>query len=84
MVPAGAHEPIGGAVAAGDNAPRGLDNATAHEMRSHLTTILGYGDLLEMQDLTPAQKEAAAAIVKAGRVLLKMLQDNSEDPARAE
>jgi hypothetical protein len=53
-------------------------------MRSHLTTILGYGDLLEMQDLTPAQKEAAAAIVKAGHVLLKMLQDNSEGPARAE
>ncbi len=49
----------------------------SHELRTPLTAILGFGQLLEMGRLTPAQQaESVDNILKAGRHLLRLIDDS--------
>lgn len=45
----------------------------AHELRTPLSTILGFAQLLALEDLAPQQKESVEAIVKAGHRLLGLI-----------
>ena len=47
----------------------------SHELRTPLNAVLGFGQLLQMDELTPAQRESADHIVKAGRHLLALIDD---------
>ena len=62
----------------GEETPEAAGHDRNHEIRTHLTTILGYGELLTVDELTARQREAADAIVTAGRRILRLI----DDPAR--
>jgi len=47
----------------------------SHELRTPLNAILGFGQLLEMDDLTPAQREGVTHILKGGRHLLDLINE---------
>ncbi len=47
----------------------------SHELRTPLNSILGFGQLLEMDDLTPARREAVTHILKGGRHLLGLINE---------
>jgi signal transduction histidine kinase len=60
-------------MAAGNITQTGNSPDEQHEFRTHLTTILGYGELLALDDLTPRQRESVVEIVAAGRRLLDLV-----------
>ena len=47
----------------------------SHELRTPLNAILGFGQLLQMQKLTPAQNDRVGHIVNAGRHLLDLINE---------
>jgi signal transduction histidine kinase/CheY-like chemotaxis protein len=47
----------------------------SHELRTPLNAVLGFGQLLEMDDLTPTQREGVAQILKGGRHLLDLINE---------
>lgn len=47
----------------------------SHELRTPLNAILGFGQLLEVGDLSKRQTESLAHILKAGRHLLALIDD---------
>ncbi|MBF0394659.1 MAG: HAMP domain-containing protein, partial [Alphaproteobacteria bacterium] len=48
----------------------------SHEIRTPLNAVIGFAQLLERdRDLTPAQKESAAAIARGGEHLLDLIDD---------
>jgi len=47
----------------------------SHELRTPLNSVLGFAQLLEMDDLTPDQQEAVAHILRAGRHLLGLIDE---------
>jgi signal transduction histidine kinase len=50
------------------------ESVTRHDLRTPLTAILGFAELLEMEEgLTPGQLEAVREIKAAGRRLLTMI-----------
>jgi CheY-like chemotaxis protein len=55
----------------------------SHELRTPLNSILGFAQLLQMDELPPDQSEAAAHILRAGRHLLDLI-DEVLDIARIE
>ncbi len=55
----------------------------SHELRTPLNSILGFGQVLEMEQLTPEQRESVGYILKAGQHLLSLI-DEILDIARIE
>jgi signal transduction histidine kinase/ActR/RegA family two-component response regulator len=55
----------------------------SHELRTPLNAILGFGQLLELDGLTPEQHESVTQILKGGRHLLGLI-DEVLDIARVE
>ena len=47
----------------------------SHELRTPMNSILGFAQLLEMDDLTAEQKSNTSRILKAGRHLLSLLNE---------
>ncbi|MDO9708592.1 hybrid sensor histidine kinase/response regulator [Paracraurococcus lichenis] len=47
----------------------------AHEIRTPLTGVLGFGELLAAGDLPPEQRRHAELVVETGRVLLSVVND---------
>jgi len=47
----------------------------SHELRTPLNAVLGFGQLLELDDLDASQRESVAQIVKGGRHLLGLIND---------
>lgn len=47
----------------------------SHELRTPLNAILGFAQLLEMDNLSPEQRESVADILKAGRHLLDLINE---------
>jgi signal transduction histidine kinase/ActR/RegA family two-component response regulator len=47
----------------------------SHELRTPLTAIIGFGQLLQMEDLTPSDLESVNHIVTAGRHLNDLIND---------
>jgi PAS domain S-box-containing protein len=47
----------------------------SHELRTPMTAILGFGQLLQMQDLDPESKEWTGLMLKAADHLLQLLDD---------
>jgi PAS domain S-box-containing protein len=52
-----------------------LLSRTSHELRTPLNAILGFGQLLEMGDLSEIDRENVGQIVKAGRHLLRLVNE---------
>ena len=55
----------------------------SHELRTPLNAVLGFAQLLDMDLVTPQQKESTAEIIKAGKHLLELI-DEVLDIARIE
>ncbi|MCA1702402.1 MAG: response regulator, partial [Actinobacteria bacterium] len=47
----------------------------SHELRTPLNSILGFGQLLQMDPMTPEQEEGVGHILKAGRHLLDLINE---------
>jgi signal transduction histidine kinase/ActR/RegA family two-component response regulator len=47
----------------------------SHELRTPLNAVLGFGQLLELDDLTPDQDQAVSQITKGGRHLLDLINE---------
>src|SRR6185437_2406731 len=47
----------------------------SHELRTPMNAILGFGQLLEMRELGPKESESVAHILKAGRLLLELINE---------
>jgi signal transduction histidine kinase/CheY-like chemotaxis protein len=47
----------------------------SHELRTPLNAVLGFGQLLELDDLDESQRESVEQIVKGGRHLLGLIND---------
>jgi len=47
----------------------------SHELRTPLNAILGFGQILDKQDLTPLSKESVGYILKGGRHLLDLINE---------
>jgi PAS domain S-box-containing protein len=47
----------------------------SHELRTPLNAVLGFGQLLEMEELDPESRESVVQIVKAGRHLLDLINE---------
>jgi signal transduction histidine kinase/CheY-like chemotaxis protein len=47
----------------------------SHELRTPLNAIIGFGQVLELDALDPGQEKAVAHILKAGRHLLKLINE---------
>ena len=47
----------------------------SHELRTPLNAVIGFGQLLELDDMQPRQAEAVAQILKAGRHLLDLINE---------
>jgi CheY-like chemotaxis protein/anti-sigma regulatory factor (Ser/Thr protein kinase) len=47
----------------------------SHELRSPLNLVLGFAQVLELDDLAPAQDEAVGHILRAGRHLLDLIDE---------
>jgi signal transduction histidine kinase/CheY-like chemotaxis protein len=56
---------------------------TSHELRTPLSAIIGFGQLLQMEDLSDDDRESVDHIVRAGRHLLSLI-DEVLDIARIE
>ena len=55
----------------------------SHELRTPLNAILGFGQLLDIEDLTPDQRESVQHVLRAGGHLLRLI-DEVLDIARIE
>jgi len=55
----------------------------SHELRTPLNAILGFAQLLEMEPLTPEQREHVCQVLKGGRYLLDLVRE-ALDYARIE
>ncbi|MFN2568132.1 MAG: ATP-binding protein [Candidatus Dormibacteria bacterium] len=47
----------------------------SHELRTPLSAVLGFAELLEMEDLDERKREYVAAIVKAGNHMARLIND---------
>lgn len=47
----------------------------SHELRTPLNAVIGFGQLLELDDMDPGQAEAVEQIVKGGRHLLELINE---------
>lgn len=47
----------------------------SHELRTPLNAVLGFAQLLELEDLTPSQRESVDQILKGGRHLLTLIDE---------
>jgi PAS domain S-box-containing protein len=47
----------------------------SHELRTPLNAVIGFGQLLQLDDLDPRQREAVELILKAGRHLLELINE---------
>lgn len=47
----------------------------SHELRTPLNAVLGFAQLLELDDLEPSHRESVAQIVKGGRHLLNLINE---------
>jgi PAS domain S-box-containing protein len=47
----------------------------SHELRTPLNAVIGFTQLLELDELTPAQDDAVGHILRGGRHLLSMIND---------
>jgi PAS domain S-box-containing protein len=47
----------------------------SHELRTPLNAVIGFAQLLELDELDPRQREGVEQIVKAGRHLLKLINE---------
>jgi len=47
----------------------------SHELRTPLTTVLGFGELLQSEDLSEDNRDSVDRIVRAGRHLLNLIND---------
>jgi len=47
----------------------------SHELRTPLTTVLGFGELLQSEELTEDNRDSVDRIVRAGRHLLNLIND---------
>ncbi|MGH2528362.1 MAG: ATP-binding protein [Actinomycetota bacterium] len=47
----------------------------SHELRTPFNAVLGFAQLLEMDDLNPDQRESVGHIIKAGRHLLDLINE---------
>jgi signal transduction histidine kinase/ActR/RegA family two-component response regulator len=47
----------------------------SHELRTPLNAVVGFGQLLELDDLEPSQQESVEQILKAGRHLLGLINE---------
>jgi PAS domain S-box-containing protein len=47
----------------------------SHELRTPLNAVIGFGQLLQLDDMTPGQSEAVEQILKAGRHLLELINE---------
>ena len=47
----------------------------SHELRTPMNAVLGFGQLLQMEDLTPAQRENVAYIMSSGQHLLRLIDE---------
>jgi PAS domain S-box-containing protein len=47
----------------------------SHELRTPLNAVIGFGQLLELDDLDPRQREGVEQILKAGRHLLGLINE---------
>jgi CheY-like chemotaxis protein len=47
----------------------------SHELRTPLNAVLGFGQLLELDDLTAPQQESVEQIIKGGRHLLELINE---------
>ena len=47
----------------------------SHELRTPLNAVLGFGQLLEMEQLEPAERESVEQILKGGRHLLGLINE---------
>jgi PAS domain S-box-containing protein len=47
----------------------------SHELRTPLNAVIGFGQLLELDDMDPHQSEAVEQILKAGRHLLELINE---------
>src|SRR5207245_8521529 len=47
----------------------------SHELRTPLNAVIGFGQLLELDDLDPPQREGVEQIVKGGRHLLQLINE---------
>lgn len=47
----------------------------SHELRTPLNAVLGFGQLLEMEDLEPDQQDSVKQILKGGRHLLDLINE---------
>jgi signal transduction histidine kinase/ActR/RegA family two-component response regulator len=63
------------ALRAADDAKNEFLSRISHELRSPLTAILGFGELLSLSDLGADDQEWVSTILKAGRHLLALLDD---------
>lgn len=50
-----------------------------HELRNPLNAILGYGQLLSLDDLAPDQRDAVDEILAAGNLLLELIETHLGD-----
>lgn len=50
-------------------------SSISHELRTPLNAVLGFGQLLQVADLAPPDRESADEIVRAGRNLLAMIDE---------
>ncbi len=58
-----------------NNAKSEFLSRMSHELRTPLNAILGFGQLLQMQSLPPAQNDRVGHIVNAGRHLLDLINE---------
>ena len=47
----------------------------SHELRTPLNAVIGFGQLLALDDMTPSQDEAVEQILQAGRHLLELINE---------
>lgn len=64
-----------GRLRAADSAKSEFLSRMSHELRTPLNAVLGFAQLLEMDDLTSEQRESTQQILKAGRHLLALINE---------
>jgi PAS domain S-box-containing protein len=60
---------------AADRAKSEFLSRMSHELRTPLNSVLGFAQLLRIEDLAPSQQESVDQILKAGRHLLGLLDE---------
>jgi signal transduction histidine kinase len=62
-------------LAAATHAKNEFLSRMSHELRTPLNAVIGFGQLLELDDLDPSQHEGVEQILKAGRHLLALINE---------